>query len=90
MNAMDVEKLLKTLPNKQRRTFEVFLKGGKYSVADLCLITHFSDPRSHIRSLREKGVPIVDEWRDNKQGDGRYKVYFLKKDVASTDKEAGR
>ena len=81
---MDVEKMLRTLPNKQRRTLEVLAQGGKYSVADLCVRTHFSDPRSHIRSLRDKGVPIMDEWRENKQGDGRYKVYFLAQPQAST------
>lgn len=74
---MDVEQLLQKLPNKQRKVLEIFMQGGKYSVADLCIRTHFSDPRTHIRYLREKGINIADEWITNNQGDGRYKVYFL-------------
>lgn len=77
---MEAEKLLAALPHKQRRVLEVLMQGGKYSVADICVRTGFSDPRSHIRGLRAKGVPVADEWRDNEQDGGKYKVYFLKRE----------
>ena len=69
--------LLPTLPNKQRRVLEILMRGGKYSAADITVITHFSDPRGYIRDLRHKGYSISDEWRDNAEMDGRHKVYFL-------------
>lgn len=72
------DKITENLPSKQHRVFEILSTGGKYSVADITCLTHFSDPRGIIRDLRGKGIVILDEWRENAEADGRYKVYFLK------------
>jgi len=60
----------------QGTIYNILSRGGKYSVADLSVYTHFSDPRSHIRNMREKGVPVRDEWRTTATG-ARYKVYYI-------------
>lgn len=60
----------------QRRVLNALQVGGRLSAADLSRITGTSDPRSHIRDLRGKGVDIRDEWRPN-VGRGRHKVYFI-------------
>lgn len=64
------------LTPKRRRVLEI-LASGKYSAADITLMSYLSDPRSYIRHLRDKGYNIADEWRRNSDGDGRYKVYYL-------------
>lgn len=64
------------LSAREKRVLAVLSAGGKYSVADIVLKTHFSDPRSAIADLRKKGVAIKDEWRKCAQN-GRYKVYFV-------------
>lgn len=60
---------------RRQRLFEL-LCSGRNSVADICRKTGYSDPRGHIRALRNAGVKILDEWR--KTADGvRYKVYWI-------------
>lgn len=66
---------LESLSKVQRKVASLFLNGGKYSVADICVALHVCDPRSHIRSLRNKGFNIFDEWRQTADGI-RYKVYY--------------
>lgn len=68
---------LATLPRKQRTLLNALADGKKYSVADLSIKTHQSDPRGRIRDLRQRGFNILDEWRNNADNDGRYKVYWL-------------
>lgn len=70
-------KTLSALPRKQRTLLNALADGGKYSVADLSIKTHQSDPRGRIRDLRQRGFNILDEWRNNADEDGRYKVYWL-------------
>ena len=59
----------------RQRLFELFLSGGKYSVVQLVLTFRIPDPRSHIRYIRNAGVPISDYWVITEYS--RYKVYFL-------------
>ena len=73
----DRHKIINNLPSKQRKVFNILKRGGKFSVADISIITHFSDPRSIIRCLRKKGIAVHDEWRENAEEDGRFKVYFI-------------
>lgn len=75
--ALTHEMLMQVLPEKQRRIYSILAGGGKYSAADLSVLTHYSDPRGHIRDLRNKGIAILDEWRDNSHKDERHKVYYL-------------
>lgn len=59
----------------QGLVYNYLLNGGMYSVADISTALHISDPRSHIRCLRNKGFTILDEWRKGIYS--RYKVYFV-------------
>ncbi|WP_300854565.1 hypothetical protein [uncultured Alistipes sp.] len=61
----------------QRRVINLLSDGKHYSVADISVALHLSDPRSVIRNLREKGHPISDEWCDAVHGGGRFKRYFI-------------
>jgi hypothetical protein len=61
----------------RQRLFELFLSGGKYSVVQLVVAFRIPDPRSHIRYIRDAGVPISDYWVNTENS--RYKVYFLSK-----------
>lgn len=64
----------------QRRVYNFLLQGGRHSVADISAALKLSDPRSSIRDLRAKGVPISDIWCDGEHG-GRFKRYFIRKEV---------
>lgn len=68
---------IKSLARVQRKVYAAFLNGAKLTAADISIITHCSDPRTHIRNLRNKGIQILDEWRNGDDG-VRYKVYWLK------------
>ena len=72
-----MENQIKDLPKGQKRVYNLLNTGGCFSVYDICLRLHISDPRGHIASLRRKGIEILDEWR--KCENGRYKVYFMQK-----------
>lgn len=71
----------------QRRVYNFLLQGGCHSVADISAALRLSDPRSSIRDLRAKGVPIADVWCDGEHG-GRFKRYFIQQD--NTGKEVQR
>lgn len=60
----------------QLLVYNLLAQGGKYSVADIAVALHLSDPRGHIAKLRNKGYNICDEWRTSDHG-SRYKVYFV-------------
>lgn len=60
----------------QQRVYNLLLSGGFYSAADISIALRLSDPRSAIRDLRHKGVPISDEWCEGEHG-RRYKRYFV-------------
>lgn len=47
---------------ERQEKVERVLKSGKHTVAQITLMTGFCDPRSYIRSLRNKGVQVKDEW----------------------------
>lgn len=60
------------------RVLNFLSRGGRHSVADISIGLHLSDPRSVIRNLRAKGVPVLDEWYKCANSHGRYKKYFVK------------
>lgn len=61
-----------------KRLYSLLSDGCKYSVVDIMQQLYIGDPRSVIRTLRNSGVVILDEWRSDQSGN-RYKVYWIKK-----------
>ena len=59
-----------------QRIYELFKTGEKLTVVGLTKTLHISDPRSHIRYIRNAGVNISDYWVYDENS--RHKVYFLK------------
>ena len=71
----DMNKIYNCLSNRQKKVFDL-LCTGKQSVTDITIALGYSDPRSYVRDLKEKGVEIRDEWID--AGDGvRFKRYWI-------------
>lgn len=68
------------LPRLQNLVYEM-LKRGKCSVGDISAVHRISDPRGHIRRLRDKGVTIKDEWCEGAFG-VRFKRYWIEKEVS--------
>ena len=58
------------------------LMKGKRSVTQLTIILGYSDPRSYIKRLRDKGIVIFDEWI--KKDDTRYKQYWIEPEEERT------
>jgi hypothetical protein len=60
---------------KQQKLYELFLPRERYTIVQLSDLLRISDPRSHIRFLRNAGIPISDFWIRTPQI--KYKVYFF-------------
>lgn len=71
-----LDKDIPKLSNRQKKVAELLLN-GKYSAADISIALHYSDPRSYIRELRDKGINVQDEWI--KVDDVRFKRYWIPK-----------
>ena len=80
MTKKELQRKADALPRNQRRVLSLLLLGGKHSVAKICCKLYLSDPRGHIRVLRDKGFEILDEWRVTDFGN-RYKVYYIKSEI---------
>lgn len=65
---------IKQLSRRQKKVFDL-LCTGKHSVTDITIALGYGDPRSYIRDIRDKGITVNDEWKEN--GDVRYKVYWI-------------
>lgn len=63
------------LSRREQIVYNELLKGKK-SVTELTIALGYSDIRSYIRCLRNKGVVVLDEWVENY--DTRHKRYFIK------------
>ena len=61
------------------KVYKLLCSGGEYSTIQMTNSLYVADPRSHIRNLRNAGVPIADRWIET-ESNSRYKVYFLKND----------
>ena len=66
------------LPHRQGKVYRLLLDGVPRSAADITIALHLSDPRSAIRDLRKRGIPIADEC-ESVYG-GRFKRYFIHSD----------
>ena len=60
-----------------RRQINVYklLKSGKHSAADISIKLGYSDPRSHIKRLIDKGIPVQSRWIE--KHDVRFKIYSI-------------
>lgn len=67
--------LFSELSTAEKKVLNFLRQGGQYSVVEMVQNLKISDPRSAIRYLRKKGVPIGDFWV--KSDFSRYKKYFL-------------
>lgn len=72
--SLRVNKDIPKITNRQRSVLNL-LRNGKHSATDISIVLGYSDPRSYIKTLRDKGFKIVDEWVEGK--DTRYKLYWL-------------
>jgi hypothetical protein len=68
------DKDTQSLSKRQKKVAELLMT-GKFSAADISVALHFSDPRGHIRNLRNKGINVADEWI--KSEDVRFKRYWI-------------
>lgn len=67
------------LPRLQGKVYEL-LKCGKFSAGDISARLRVSDPRGHIRELRNKGILVQDEWCAGLEN-VRFKRYWIEKEV---------
>ena len=67
------------LPRLQGKVYEM-LKCGKFSAGDISARLRVSDPRGHIRELRNKGITVQDEWCEGLEN-VRFKRYWIGKEV---------
>ena len=69
-SAKDIVKLSK----RQKRVFDL-LCTGKHSATDITIKLGYSDPRSHIKRMIDKGVIIYSEWIE--KGEVRFKRWWI-------------
>ena len=67
---------MKQVSVKHMQLLALLRDGGKYSVADIMYRLFIGDPRSAIRTLRNRGINIKDEWVPSVNG-GKYKRYWF-------------
>lgn len=78
--------IIKNLAPQQKRVYNILARGGRYAAGEITVALggRACDPRSTIRDLRKKGIPILDEWHPNASGRGRgFKKFFLGKEVGN-------
>lgn len=63
------------MTEKQKRVYDLLSNGKRYSVLEITIKTRIADPRSVIRTLRQMGIIILDEWK-GKDG-AKYKRYWI-------------
>lgn len=75
-NLISHNKYTKLSPREQK-VYDV-LKQNKKTVIELTIELYLADPRGYIRSLRNKGVLVSDEWVVGR--DTHYKQYWISPD----------
>ncbi len=67
-------KIVKRLSRREANVANL-LRQGKHSIVQLTFKLGYSDPRAHIREIRNKGIKVHDCWV--KKQDIRYKLYWI-------------
>ena len=62
------------LSKRQKKVYDL-LCTGRRSVTDITIRLKYSDPRGHIRDIRDKGIIINDYWV--KKDGVRFKRYWI-------------
>ena len=75
---------IKQLSKRQRKVFDLLLS-GKHTVTQMTIKTGYSDIRSYIKEIRDKNIPVQDEWVQ--KDDIRYKRYWIPAEPPHTDIE---
>ena len=65
---------IKQLSKRQRKVFDLLLS-GKHTVTQMTIKTGYSDIRSYIKEIRDKNIPVQDEWVQ--KDDIRFKRYWI-------------
>jgi hypothetical protein len=82
MEDKDINKLYNSLSKRQKKVFDL-LCTGKQSVTDITIKLGYSDPRSHIKRIIDKGIIINSKWIE--KGEIRYKLYWAESDKRSCE-----
>lgn len=69
----------RALTPRQTRLINLLRDGGKYSAIDISIRLRIGDARSEIRNLRKMGIAVCDEWVPGKDGENRYKLYWIER-----------
>lgn len=64
------------LTRQEQRLYDMFKRGGGYTVRDITVELGQCDPRGHISRMRKKGIRIADK-RVSRPDGVSYKLYWL-------------
>ena len=62
------------ISNRQTKVLNL-LRQGRYSATDITIALGYCHPASYIRTLRDKGFNILDEWVEGEET--RFKKYWI-------------
>ena len=70
----DTKKIFDSLTFRQKKVVNLLLS-RKCSAADISIALGYSDPRSYVKRLIDRGILVQSVWVD--RPDTRYKVYWI-------------
>lgn len=70
----DTKKIFDSLTFRQKKVVNLLL-ARKCSAADISIALGYSDPRSYVKRLIDRGIMVHSAWVD--KPDTRYKVYWV-------------
>ncbi|MCD8387532.1 MAG: hypothetical protein LUD17_11680 [Bacteroidales bacterium] len=72
---------------RQLQLLWLLANGCRYSIMEMAYTLrqegcYIGDPRSVIRDLRKKMIPVLDRWKRTKDNKGQYKLYWIEPSFA--------